>query len=168
MINSSTTTLRIMWTRKVHSHVNLSLVYFVFYNLWSIGEWRVQRVAVVDFFPKNFPAAQKISLINLCKGRKSLKNQLAHLFFRICFFCAESHMRRKSGWYWFCKTGMLSFFFVQYHDLELELRNSRDSVKSMLQRSFLRVLKVFKQFSTNSVVTAKKMVRSTMRPTCTW
>ena len=63
---------------------------------------------------------------------------------------------------------MLSFFFVQYHDLELELRNSRDSVKSMLQRFFLRVLKVFKQFSTNSVVTAKKMVRSIMRPTCTW
>lgn len=51
---------------------------------------------VVDFFPKNFPAAQKISLINLGKGTKSLKNQLAQLFFRLGFFCAESHMRRKS------------------------------------------------------------------------
>ena len=49
---------------------------------------------LVDFFPKNFPAAQKISLINLGKGTKSLKNQLAQLFFRL--FCAESHMRRKS------------------------------------------------------------------------
>ena len=86
MINGSTNHA-ITWTRKPAAiHVNLSLVYFVFFSHWRVEEWRVQRVEVVDFFPKNFPAAQKISLINLGKGTKSLKNQLAQLFFRLFGF----------------------------------------------------------------------------------